>query len=132
MQATLNSLRQPPAVLQSTLASYQKAMEKRATVEPLITILNNLQGIPSVPTLLASIKLARPPGVVILSMAVKQEKDTIQLSLKGTIAEHSLADAQTQLETLCTSLTTTKGLTLTNRSLDPNTRIFTVEANYKP
>ena len=132
MQVSLNKLRQSPALLHETLANYQKAVEKRATVEPLITTMNTLQGNPSVPALLTSVKLAPPVGVVIQSITAKQDKEGIRLSLKGTITGQSLADVQSRFEALCAHLATTKGLALGKHVLESATRNFTVEATFKP
>ncbi|MDK9716468.1 MAG: hypothetical protein OEL57_01000 [Trichlorobacter sp.] len=132
MQADLDSLRQPPALLHNVITTHQKAMEKRAAVEPLISILNSQHAEPSVPGLLATLALAPLTDVTISGMTAKRDKDAIVLSLTGAILKPSLAGAQSQLEALSTQLSNTKGVTLGNRTLDPQNNKFSVEATHKP
>jgi len=132
MQTDLNSLRQPPSLLHNVLTTHQKAMENRATVEPLISILNSQHAESSIPALLATVTLTPLTDVTISSMIAKRDKEAIQLSFTGEILKPTLAETQLQLEAFGTQLLRTKGIALGNRSLDPNNNKFSMEATHKP
>ena len=132
MQTDLDSLRQPPSLLHSVITTYQNATEKRATVEPQISVLNSQHAEPSIPALLATLALTPLTDVTISSMSAKRDKEALQLSFTGEILKPSLAGAQLQLEALGAQLLTTKGITLGNHSLDPNNNKFSMEATHKP
>ncbi len=132
MQTDLNSLRQPPSLLHNVLTTHQKAMENRATVEPLISILNSQHAESSIPALLATVTLTPLTDVTISSMIAKRDKEAIQLSFTGEILKPTLAETQLQLEAFGTQLLRTKGIALGNRSLTPNNNKFSMEATHKP
>ena len=132
MTTALNALRQPPALLQKTLGEDQAATEKRATVEPLITLLNSRHAEPSIPALLASLNLDQMPGVNIQSMLSKRDKEGILLTLSGSISDPTLSGAQARFEELGKRLTTTRGIKLGTVNLDPKEHKFTMEARYTP
>ncbi len=132
MTNSLNALRQPPDLLQNTLADYQAATAKRAAVEPLIVLLNSRHAEPSIPALLASLNLVQLPGVNIQTMASRRDKEGILLVLNGSISEQTLSGAQARFEELGTRLTAIRGVKLGASNLDPGEHKFTMEARYTP
>jgi hypothetical protein len=132
MTANLNSMRQNPVVLQTILTNYQAATEKRTAVEPLITLLNSRHAEPSLPALLASLNLARLPGITIQNLAVKRDKEGIQLTLTGVINDQTLSGAQARFEELGRRLNTTPHVKLGANTLDPKDQKFSMEARYTP
>jgi len=132
MTTSLNSMRQNPVLLQTTLADYQAATEKRTAVEPLITLLNSRHAEPSLPALLASLNLTHLPGVTIQSLAAKRDKEGMQLTLTGIINDPTLSGAQARFEELGSRLTATPRLKLGASTLDPKDQKFSMEARYTP
>lgn len=132
MTNRLNSLRQPPALLQNTLAEVRSAAEKRTAVEQKITLLNSRHAEPSLPALLASLNLRQLHGISIQSLSVKRDKEGILITLNGTVSDTTLSGAQARFEELEQRLNSQPGLKTGTSSLDPKGQKFTLDARYTP
>jgi hypothetical protein len=132
MLSHLHSLRQPPSQIRAVLTGYQSATAQRAAVEPLITMLNSRHAEPSLPAVLASLKLVGLPGITIQHLTAKRNKEGILLTMSGTVSDQTLSGTQARFEELGKRLTAIPGITLGTSNLEPAQQKFSMEARYTP
>lgn len=129
---TIKLLRAQETKLTETVQAHQQALAEKNTLQPLLTIWNEHVAGADIPHTLATINNITINAVNLTSLKLKREKDTVTLTLSGTISGTGFASIQEQFEAYMSALRTIHGMQITRNQLDPKGQTFTLEAAYKP
>lgn len=129
---TIKVLRAQETKLTETVQAHQQILAEKNALQPLLTIWNMYVAGADIPHTLAAINSPATNAVNLTSLKLKREKETVTLTLDGTISGTGFASVQERLEAYMAALRTIRGMQITRNQLDPKGQTFTLEAAYKP
>lgn len=118
--------------LAETVQAHQLALAEKNSLQPLLTIWNEHVAGADIPHTFATINSIATSTVNLSSLKLKREKETVTLTLGGTISGPGFASMQEGFEAYMTALRTIHGMQITRNQLDPKGQTFTLEAVYTP
>ena len=124
-------MRERERELPIAISNYNKSVESRNSIEPVLNALTANNALPSIPAFMKFIPSAPPSPAFVTSLQIKKDKESLNIQITGIIKEPNYSVSQDLFEQYANRLASIAGVTITSKKMDSKEQTFLIEAGYR-